>query len=70
MRRASVDSSNIASIGYKKTEKLLEIRFNNGSVYQYSDVPQDIYEGLQSAESKGKFFHSKIRTGFSFKKVS
>jgi len=70
MRRTAVDSTNIASIGYKKTEKVLEVRFKSGIVYQYKDVPLDIYEDFQSAESKGSFFFKRVRNGgYSYTKI-
>lgn len=69
MRRKAVESSNIASVGYKKTEQLLEIRFNTGSVYQYNNVPSEIYEQLQAADSKGSYFSSNIRSSYTYKRI-
>jgi hypothetical protein len=69
MRRKKTESSNLASFGYLVRSKTLEIRFNNGSVYQYMDVPRDVYEELQASESKGKFFHSHIRNSYAYKKT-
>jgi hypothetical protein len=40
----------------------LEIEFkSNGSVWQYYDVPQYVYDEMIVAESKGKYFHANIR---------
>ncbi|HKO77819.1 MAG TPA: KTSC domain-containing protein [Flavobacterium sp.] len=39
MRRQSVKSSNIAAIGHDETNKVLEIEFLSGGIYQYLDVP-------------------------------
>ena len=55
MERQYVSSSNIGSIGYDPENMILEIEFLNGSVYQYYDVPQSIYEGLMAADSHGKY---------------
>jgi hypothetical protein len=55
MIRIPVSSSNIASIGYDQGTQTLEVEFLKGSVYQYFDIPQAIYEEFISAESKGKY---------------
>lgn len=69
MERTPVTSSNICSVGYDTDSESLEIEFNNGSVYQYSNVPTGEYEGLLSAESVGKYFHANIKNRYSFMKL-
>lgn len=70
MDRVTVQSSNIASVGYELSTSTLEIEFKSGGIYQYSGVPQDIYEGLMNAESKGGYFHQNIKNGgYPYKKI-
>lgn len=70
MTREYVSSSNIASIGYDATSETLEVEFNNGSVYQYYNVPENLYQGLMSADSKGKYFDAYIKKGgFRYSKI-
>jgi hypothetical protein len=58
------------SVGYSKTRQVLEIEFPNGAVYQYSDVPKSVYEGLMNAESHGRYFHRHIRgAGYRYTKT-
>ncbi len=59
--RFPVESSNIASIGYDPVTSTLEIEFHSGAIYQYFAVPQEIYDGLINARSKGAFFHQFIK---------
>jgi hypothetical protein len=59
--RQSVQSSAIAKVGYSKRRHILEIEFVNGAVYRYLDVPVMVYRDLISAESKARFYDSKIR---------
>ena len=61
MNKIPVSSSNLASIGYDSQSLTLEIEFKDGSVYQYFDVPDNMYEDLMQAPSKGKFFHAYIK---------
>jgi hypothetical protein len=48
-KRESVSSSNLASIGYDAENEILEIEFNHGGVYQYFDVPENVYVELMEA---------------------
>ena len=68
LNRAPVVSSNIASIGYDSTSAILEVEFNNGSVYQYFDVPPFEYEGLMSSDSQGSFLNQKIKYFYNYLK--
>ncbi len=70
MDRVPVSSSNIASVGYDADKQILEIGFLNGSVYQYFGVPENIFAGLMSASSHGRYFDAYIKKGgYSFSKV-
>ena len=70
MERQPVQSSNLASVGYDTTNAILEVGFLNGGVYQYSGVPEGVYEGLMNAGSKGSFFDQNVKkAGYSCTKV-
>ena len=55
MERYTVASSNIASIGYDAAAETLEIEFLSGSIYQYYNLPENMYDQLMKEPSKGKF---------------
>ncbi len=61
MQLEIVESSMIHAIGYDKEKRLLEIIFVRGGIYQYANVPPEVYEGLLKAESKGQYFLANIR---------
>ncbi len=61
MEIKSVNSSNISSIGYDTRSRTLFIEFHGGRIYQYSDVPPSLYEGLMSASSHGTYFDRNIK---------
>ena len=61
MRRTPVESSAISSIGYEARSKTLEVEFQSGSVYDYREVPRDVYESFLASSSKGRFFARRIR---------
>ena len=59
--RQSVQSTAIAKVGYSKRHHILEIEFVNGAIYRYFDIPLSVHRDLMSAESKARFYDSKIR---------
>ena len=69
MKYTKARSSNIYKIGYDKDTEILELEFNNGGVYQYFDVPEDIFQGLKSAPSHGKYAHSNIFGYYNYERV-
>lgn len=70
MQRTAVSSSNIESIGYDASSSILEVRFLNGAIYQYHNVPHSIYSGLMAAPSHGSYLDTYIKKGgYSYRKV-
>ncbi len=56
-----VESSMIRSLRYDPAERLLEVVFLNGRAYQFVNVPQEVYQHLLEARSKGRYFLGHIR---------
>jgi hypothetical protein len=54
-------SSMAAQVGYDEDREILQIEFNNGSVYQYSEVEPELWEDLQSSDSLGSFYNQEIK---------
>ncbi|WP_080698481.1 KTSC domain-containing protein [Janthinobacterium lividum] len=69
MERISVSSSNIEAIGYDQGSETLEVEFKNGSVYQYFDVPEQIYTDLSAAGSVGGYLAAHIKGIYRFSRV-
>ena len=65
----SVNSSNIAKMGYDPTRKILVIEFHSGSKYAYKDVPEEVYDNLVHAESVGGTFHRDVKTKYDYERV-
>lgn len=65
----SVESSNIAAVGYDQDAEVLYIEFKNGTTYTYDMVPFAVYQSLMDADSIGSFFHLNIRTVYEYTKV-
>jgi len=62
-------SSNLASARYDDVTMTLEVSFNSGGVYQYFDVPAQVWEGFKAAGSQGKYLASDIKGRYRYSKV-
>lgn len=62
-----VKSSNIK--GVSRTGNDLLVKFNSGAIYEYKDVPEEVFDALLSAESVGKYFNKEIKGKFTFRKL-
>lgn len=69
MRRQPASSSNLKSVGYDPGGRVLEIEFQDGGVYQYDNVPKEVYVALMEASSHGSFFHRNISNNYPYRKV-
>jgi hypothetical protein len=56
-------------MGYDDPTKILEIEFQNGLIYQFTDVPPKIYADLRKSSEIGKYFTDKVRTKFKSKQI-
>ncbi len=70
MDRVPVVSTTMTSVGYDAETRTLEIEFTGGALYQYFDVPEEIYQELMAAESKGTYFNTVFKSlGFEYRKL-
>jgi uncharacterized protein len=69
MERHPVSSSSISAVGYDFDSSTLEIEFLNGGVYQYSRVPESVYQRLMSAASKGSYVADRIKDRYPYLRV-
>lgn len=69
MKRTAVASSTLNSAGYDSQTMTLELEFTSGDVYQYFDVPVDVYLKLRQSESLGRFFNEQIKKKYRFMKL-
>lgn len=65
----NVDSSNIAALRYHEEDQVMEVTFQGGGVYQYFGVPQNVWQGMLDAPSKGSYLHTNIKGAFRYTRV-
>ncbi len=62
-------SSFVKEHNYDAATQILTIKFNNGSIYKYQDVPSDVAQGLETATSTGQYFNESIKDKYAFDQV-
>lgn len=67
--QVQIQSSNIKSSTYNTEEKTLLVEFNNNSLYQYNEVPWEVFTKLRMAESQGKYFNANISKKYKYEKI-
>jgi hypothetical protein len=62
-------STVIASFTYNPETSILKIVFVSGLIYEYINVPEEIYIQLRASTVKGTYFNRYVKTRYNFKKV-
>lgn len=65
-----IQSSNLKKAKYDTQNKTLLITFNNNTIYEYANVPWEIFTRMRLSESQGKFFSTEISRKYNYKKIS
>jgi len=63
-------SSVIKHIIYDAASATLRIVFVSGMVYDYKDVPENVYQSLKTSRSKGTYLNKHIKNNYHFEKVN
>ena len=69
MERLDWKSTALTAANYQDQSALLELEFRGGAIYRYEGVPSQVYQELQMAESKGRYFNLHIRDRFTYAKI-
>jgi len=71
MKNIAIKSKNINKMYYEEDTKNLIVFFHSGNYYVYYDVDTKTIENILSIkeDKRGKFFETKIRYVFEFKKI-
>jgi len=64
-----VDSSNVEAVGYDDSAEELHVRFLSGDTYVYHGVPDEIFDGMLNASSKGSYLNREIKGVYQFTKL-
>ena len=62
-------SSVVKAMHYDAQTHTLRILYVSGIVYDYKEVPAEVYEAMKNSGSKGIFINAQIKGKYEFKKV-
>jgi hypothetical protein len=62
-------SSVIAHMSYDAVTQVLSIVFVSGSIYHYLSVPEQEYQAMKTAFSKGTYLNNHIKRKYRYKKI-
>jgi len=66
-----VISKDLAEVGYDPTTSTLGVRFLKGGEYHYSGVPEQVWQELMNAPSKGQYFNLCVKkAGYPYVRVA
>lgn len=65
-----LDSKMFAAAAYEPEPRTLYLRFRSGVTYSYFDFPEEQYQALLQAESRGRHFLSHIRGRFRYQRLA
>lgn len=65
-----IESSMFEAHHYNPNTRQLTVRFKNGAVHQYEDVPADKHFAFVGAASPGRYFNDRIKSQFASKKLT
>lgn len=68
MTHVAVTSSMIKSVAHDG-DQTMHVKFNNGTVYEYTGVSADTHEELMSAASVGQHYNREIQGKFPSRKL-
>jgi hypothetical protein len=68
-KKATMPSAVIASITYNALSSTLRVMYVSGTVYDYKNVPEQVYVAMKSSFSKGAFLNQHIKGKYSFEKI-
>ncbi len=70
MKRTYVMSTDLKSIGYDESSRILEIEFLDSSIHQYENVPKIAHLALMTAQAKGLHYLTEIKNVYPCIKLS
>lgn len=69
MEMEFVTSSNVESIGYDASLNVLHVSFLNGGLYEYHNVPEEVFFAFRSASSKGGYLAANVKNVYPCHKI-
>jgi hypothetical protein len=70
MEMTTIHSGRVRAIGYDSRQRLLQVRLDDGSTWQYSGVGEDTWRRFSSSGSAWSFYRDNIAEEYSASRVA
>lgn len=62
-------STVISSFSYDNATATLTVKFISGMVYEYKNVPEEVYLAMKTSGAKGIYLNQSIKGKYEFEKI-
>ncbi|HUS00161.1 MAG TPA: KTSC domain-containing protein [Chitinophagaceae bacterium] len=62
-------STVISSMNYNADTSTLRVTFISGMIYEYKDVPEEVYIAMKTSGAKGIYLNQHIKSKYRFEKI-
>jgi KTSC domain-containing protein len=69
MNRTAIASPGIAQVGYEEGSEILEIEFASGKIFQFFNVPLNLFNQLMDSSHKERYYETNILERFPYKRI-
>ena len=63
-------SSVVSAMSYDAARAILRITFVSGIIYDYRNVPEEVYHAMKTSGSKGTYLNRHIKGRYEFEKIN
>ncbi len=70
MEMKSINSGKLRAIGYDRSARILQVKFDNGDTLQYTGIGPEIWQRLSTTASAWSYYRDNIEEEFIGKRVS
>ena len=63
-------SSVVSTMSYDAARAILRITFVSGIIYDYRNVPEEVYHAMKTSGSKGTYLNRHIKGRYEFEKIN
>jgi hypothetical protein len=64
MEMVPIDSDGVRAIGYDPATQTMHVEFETGALFEYYEVPPDVYQTFMASSAKGSFVSQVLEPGY------
>ena len=69
MEMHECNSSQIRRYGYDPETRTMRVEFQRGGLYEYTDVPPEVFAAFLESNSKGSYHYHHIKGSYHYERI-